>query len=213
VPRRSDLSAGFQSDPHSEPGSACPRNVFGLTDYAELSRIERAFGINRLGELAETPLIGNFDIAHLQSIHRYLFQDIFPWAGELRLVVMSKVGGAPFAYPAYPAYIAPALTELLKELKSEDCLRHLDAKVFAQRAGYYLGEINAIHPFREGNGRTQREFIRQLGQQAGHALSWAGISEDENTAASIAAHTRKDYRGLATIIQRAFERAEDSNKG
>jgi cell filamentation protein len=122
---------------------------------------------------------------------------------------MSKVGGAPFAYPAY---IVPALTELLNELKSDNHLHGLDAKSFSQRAAYYLGEINAIHPFREGNGRTQREFIRQLGQQAGHTLSWAGISQAENTVASIASHTRKDHRGLATIIEEAIGRAELSGK-
>ncbi len=161
--------------------------------------------MQRLYELGRRGVTGKFDLFHLREIHRYIFQDVFPWAGELRQVGMSKVGGAPFAYPAY---IVPALTELLGELKSEGFLMGLDRLSFSQRAAYYLGEINAVHPFREGNGRTQREFVRQLALHGGHTLSWAGFSQAENTVSSIASHTRKDHRGLATIIEAAIAQTE-----
>jgi len=194
-------SSGFEKDPHSEQGTACPRNFFGTTDYETLSRTERIFSLQRLHELERAGVTGSFDLAHLRGIHRYLFQDVFQWAGEVRQVGMAKVGGFPFAPPMH---IASALTEALTKLKAENFLRGLDAATFSERAAYYLGEINAIHPFREGNGRTQREFVRQLAQQAGHTISWAGISQAENVTASILSHTSGDNSGLARMIRTAM---------
>jgi len=192
---------GFDHDPHSQAGQACPRNFFGITSYEELTKKEAVYVPQRTTELVFSGLPGAFDLAHLRSIHRYLFQDVFPWAGELRQVGLSKVGGAPFAVPMH---IAPALTEAFTKLKVEGLLQGLDIVDFSHRAAYYLAEINAIHPFREGNGRTQREFIRLLAQQAGHKLTWKRLSQAENIAASILSHTRGDNSGLATIIQAAI---------
>jgi cell filamentation protein len=191
------MASGFEQDPHSEQGNNCPRNVYGYTAYAELYPIESALGQKRGGELEDLGVTGSFDSAHLQSIHRYLFQDIFPWAGKFRLVYIAKPGSSSFAFPGH---IASALTEVFDKLKREEYLKTLDRSKFAPRAAYYLGEINAIHPFREGNGRTQREFIRQLALNAGYTLSWAGFSQEQNVAASVLSHTRGDNSGLATII-------------
>jgi cell filamentation protein len=113
---------------------------------------------------------------------------------------MAKVGGVRFGLPQF---ISSALTEVLAKLKVEHFLVGLDVDQFAARAGYYLGEINAIHPFREGNGRTQREFIRQLALRCGFVIDWTGISKDENTAASILSHLRGDASGLVRIVRAA----------
>ena len=101
-------------------------------------------------------------------------------------------------------HIAAALEDALSKLLNESLLKGLAAPMFAQRAAFYIGEINAIHPFREGNGRTQREFIRQLAIAAGHPLSWAGFTQDEMVAASILSHTRGDNSALAAIMERAL---------
>jgi len=198
------MSSGFVNDPHSERGNACPRNVFGILDYAELQEREGPLAAKRGLELEYRGMKGKFDSAHLQSIHRYLFQDVFPWAGEFRVVNISK-GNANFG-PAM--HIAGALKELFDRLAKEKLLTGLDAPAFVERAAFYLGEINAIHPFREGNGRTQREFIRQLGLHAGHPLSWSlvgtGFTQQQMIDASIASHTRGDNTGLATIVEAAL---------
>ena len=76
----------------------------------------------------------------------------------------------------------------------------LDADEFSKRAGHYLGEINVLHPFREGNGRTQREFIGQLAQQAGHRIDWSGVSQASMTQASIEAYNG-DSSGMAGLIR------------
>jgi cell filamentation protein len=198
------VSSGFTNDPHSEPGNACPRNVFKLTNYAELHALEAPLVFSRIGEMRDRGVTGNFDTAHLRSIHKYLFQDVFPWAGELRVVNISK-GNTNFG-PAM--HIGSALKELFERLAKEKLLTNLGASAFVQRAAFYLGEINAIHPFREGNGRTQRELIRQLALHAGHPLSWSlegtGFTQQQMIDASILSHTRGDNSQLAAIIEAAL---------
>jgi len=78
-------------------------------------------------------------------------------------------------------------------------------RVLSQRAGHYLGEINVLHPFREGNGRAQREFIAQLAMGAGHPIDWTGISQAEMVHASIAAYN-SDAADMARLIRRALVR-------
>ena len=192
--------SGFTGDPHSEPGQACPKNYFSITDYSELQTIEAPLAAKRGSELIDIGAMGIFDAKHLKAIHKYLFQDIFPWAGEFRVVNISK-GQTNFGRAMY---IAGALDGLLAKLRNEELLVGLEPKTYASRAAYYLGEINAIHPFREGNGRTQRESIRQLAVQAGYQLSWAGFTQQEMVVASIASHAHGDYSLLAGILERAL---------
>jgi cell filamentation protein len=198
--------AGFENDPQSELGSDCPRNYLGIVDFEVLTKIERVFVHKRLRELSVAETEGGFDGAHLRMTHRFIFQDIFPWAGELRIVDITK-GTSDFGRAIY---ISSALDELLVKLHQERLLTGLDRKAFAARAAYYLGEINAIHPFREGNGRTQREFIRQLAVQAGHPLSWVGFTQEEMVSASILSHVRGDYSALTAIIERALYSSRNS---
>lgn len=191
-------------DPHSQDGSACPKNRFGITDYVELQALEGPLVIKRAGEMRDKGATGRFDPDHLRAIHRFLFQDVFPWAGEFRVVNISK-GNSMFG-PAL--HVASALVEALGKLKSEVFLIHFTPDAFAARAAFYLGEINAIHPFREGNGRTQREFIRQLGLHAGHPLSWSvegtGFNQKQMIDASVASHLRGDNSELASIVRAAL---------
>ena len=199
------MGSGFENDPHSEAGQACPRNCFGITDYAELQKYEAALVAKRGGELEDHAGLGDFSVAHLRSIHRFLFQDVFAWAGEFRVVNISK-GNSSFG-PS--RFIVEALHDALGKLAAESLLCDLTPRIFAERAAFYLGEINAIHPFREGNGRTQREFIRQLAVRAGHPLSWAGFSQAENIAASILSHTRGENGPLAALLERALFSTRD----
>ena len=78
----------------------------------------------------------------------------------------------------------------------------LPADRFAERAAYYLGEVNAAHPFREGNGRTQREFIRELGLTAGHYLDWRKTAPEEMIEASRVSHVTGDASPFANIIRK-----------
>ncbi len=163
--------------------------------------MEGSLAARRVGELFDLGITGRFDLAHLKTLHRYIFQDVFPWAGQFRVVDISK-GNSSFG-PAQ--FLEGALTDVLWKLGQEGLLKGLAARHFADRAAFYLGEINAIHPFREGNGRTQREFIRQLGLEAGHVISWAGFTQGRMVEASIASHTKGDPSGLAGILFEAVQ--------
>jgi cell filamentation protein len=146
--------------------------------------------------LMSSPTKGNFDAAHLRAVHNYIFQDVFAWAGKFRTVNISK-GGNSFARADF---IEPCLNDLFRKLATEKQLRGLERQNFIKRTAFFLGEINAVHPFREGNGRTQREFIRQLAAAADFTVDWRRISRDQMTAASRASFLAGDITGLTELI-------------
>ena len=170
-------------DPYVYPGTNVLRNRFGLRDAGELERRERDASYARLLQLAAEPLPGRYDLAHLQAFHRHIFGDVWPWAGELRTVAIAK-DNTMFALPAH---IAPYLSDVLAGLPRENYLRGLPADRLADRLTHYLAEINAVHPFREGNGRTQRAFVGQLAAQAGCHLAWEQLTPARNIETAVAA--------------------------
>ncbi len=85
-----------------------------------------------------------------------------------------------------PQYIESSAAVTFRELHDEDCLRGLHRSAFVGRLAYYLGEVNALHPFREGNGRAQRAFFGQLVRDAGFTLAWQHIDPVRNVEASAA---------------------------
>ncbi len=184
------------SDPYTYPGTDVLRNVLDIRDQQQLAALEANATASRLIELDERPLVGRFDAAHLKSIHQYIFQDVYRWAGKFRTVDISK-GGHLFGVAAF---IGPALDEVLRKLSEEAHLTALDARKFASRAGYYMGELNAIHPFRDGNGRAQREFIRELGVQAGFVIDWSRVTREQMTAASLESFQTGDSSEMAALI-------------
>jgi len=174
------------------------RNTFGLRDARELERRIASLSATRVLELSRAPLKGKFDVQHLRRTHQYIFQDVFPWAGDFREVTTSRTSS--FGFPP-PQFLIPSLESLFAALAAERRLAGLNADAFAERAGHYLGELNAIHPFREGNGRTQREFIRTLAFDAGHRVSWRNLTPAENNEASRISFATGDHSGLAAIIR------------
>jgi cell filamentation protein len=185
------------SEPYLYPGTSVLRNLRGLTDSQELAAFEARSTHRRLAELLEVPLSSRFDIGHLKAIHRYIFQDVFEWAGQFRTVDISKVGHLF----GRAAFLEAALQQAFEKLASENHLVGLGADKFAERAAYYFGELNAAHPFREGNGRTQREFIREVGLKAGHYLDWRRTTSEEMTDASRLSHVSGDASLFAKIIR------------
>jgi cell filamentation protein len=175
------------------------KNKLGLVDSSDLTRLGADFTAVRVGQLLLQPITGNFDLPHLRAIHRFIFQDIFPWAGDFREVSTSRTSS--FGFPP-PQFIVPSLEGIFDAIKAEKFLRGMDVERFALRAGHYLGEINAVHPFREGNGRTQRELIRTLALGAGYRLTWAGLTPEENNEASRVSFATGDSTGLAAILRK-----------
>ena len=103
-------------------------------------------------------------------------------------------------------FIGSSLQSLFSELRNENYLRMIgDRDIFAERMAYYLGELNVIHPFREGNGRTQRLFFQYLAHSAGWSLSFDGVTKEQMANASQAAFF-KEYGPLKSVILRSLER-------
>ncbi len=168
------------ADPYVYPGTAVLQNLAGLRDANTLETYEAQASTLRLAQLSAQQLDGVYDLHHLQEFHRFVFQDIYPWAGELRSVPLAKPGSM-FALPEHiPNYAA----EILRQLAGEQHLTRLSRDEFADRLTHYYAEINAVHPFREGNGRAQRAFLRQLALDAGHTLAWERLDRENLILAS-----------------------------
>jgi cell filamentation protein len=173
------------------------RNRFGIMDAALLQEAETILVAVHQGELRLYPIAGNVDLDHLRAIQRALFQDVYEWVGELQLVDISK-GNSLFARFNY---IASSAAKIFTKLAQEHHLRGLPLDQFAQRAAYYLGEINALHAFREGNGRTQRIFFNELANQAGYQLEWDRVTQQQMIDASEQSLIRGNNSGLEQIFQ------------
>jgi cell filamentation protein len=186
-------------DPYVYPGTSVLRNRFGIRDAAELARREAQATAYRTVQLGVRPLSGRYDVPHLQAFHRHLFGDLYPWAGEIRTVAIAK--GDMFALPEH---IVPYLTDVFSQLAAEKHLRDLRRDEFVSRLTHYLAEINAVHPFREGNGRTQRAFLGQLATERGYWIAWERADADRNIAASIAS-MRGDNRPLRSMLDGLVE--------
>jgi cell filamentation protein len=168
-------------DPYSDPVTGVLYNKLGLGSAAGLEAAEREITHAALILLDSSPVSPSYDLPHLREIHRRIFGDIYEWAGQIRTVVIAK--GAVFCLPQY---IDSSATAIFRELHDEDCLRGLRRDAFVGRLAYYLGEVNALHPFREGNGRAQRAFFGQLARDAGFTLSWQHLDPVRNVDASAA---------------------------
>ena len=187
-------------DPYTDPRTGVLRNLLGISDQDELNRVEAEVTSLRLVQLAEGALPGSYDLAHLQAFHRFLFGDLYEWAGELRTVAIAKQD--LFCLPQYiPAFAA----DVFGQLARNDHLRGLDRDAFVDGLVDVLADINALHPFREGNGRAQRAFLVQLARAAGYRLSWQGLDQRENIRASQAA-LRGDNAPLRVLLDRLVAR-------
>ena len=186
-------------DPYVYPGTNVLKNLRDIRDAGFLAEFEADATSYRIRQLARAPTKGSLNAAHLRAIHHHIFQDVYEWAGEYRTVDIAR--GGQF-YFAFPGHIASCLDELLAKLAKEPLVTY--AAKFCNRAAHYLGELNAVHPFRDGNGRTQREFIRQFGLRCGYRLYWVRVTRDQMYATSHGSFERADNSGLEEVIRSAL---------
>lgn len=133
-------------------------NKFNIQDNKILKQAEEKIVAAKLFVLRQNKMIKNFDINHFKGIHKFLFEDIYPFAGEFRNENIAK---GFFCFAEWQ-YIEEELTRLLTELNKKNNLKNISKNEFIKEIAYYMSELNVLHPFREGNGRTIREFIREL---------------------------------------------------
>lgn len=181
-------------DPYCYPNSDVLKNKAGHTDSAALEAFETAMTFAR----ADEPLpAGRFSVAHYRAVHHHLFQDVYDWAGKFRAVRLSK-GTSTFCYPEN---IAKEMKSLFAWLKQQQFLKDRTSAEFAVGAAHFLAELNAVHPFREGNGRTQLTFLALLADRAGHPLDLDKLDPAATLDAMIKSF-RGNERPLALVIRR-----------
>lgn len=152
-----------EADPYLDDAHPVLRNKFGFTTADRYDEGERVIVTQRICEGAPS---GTFDLDHLRAIHRHLFQDLFDWAGEPRTVDMTK-DGQRFQFATK---IAADIAAIHRDLAAREFLKGTSPGDFAREAALLIGDINYVHPFREGNGRTQLLYLKQLAEAAGHPL-------------------------------------------
>ena len=180
------------ADDYCYPGTTVLKNKLDLRDAGELADFEAEVSDTRSDEEAPD---GNLDFTHFKAIHHHLFQDVYDWAGEIRTVRMSK-DSSMFCYPEN---IESEAKKLFAQLKQNKFLKGLSAEAFAEKSAHFLSDLNAIHAFREGNGRTQLSFFLLLADQAGHSVDLEKFDPDAFLAAMITSFGG-DEAPLAAII-------------
>ncbi|KJF15831.1 Fic/DOC family protein [Acidithrix ferrooxidans] len=175
------------------------RNLLGITDANRLSEAEADFTRRRIRELEVHPVQGEFDIAHLQAIHRYIAQDLVSWAGELRDVNIAK---QQMFCPV--GNLRSYADEIFRRLATHKFLQGLSREEFISRLTSFYGDVNALHPFREFNGRTQRVFFSQLAHNASSHIAWDRLKPEQNISASVAS-----FGGQETLMRMMFDRLID----
>jgi cell filamentation protein len=182
-----------EQDPLCYAGTTVLQNKLDIRDQSELDEFEVAVFITRANEPWPD---GNFDFSHYKALHFQLFQDVYEWAGEVRTIRIGK-GSNWFCYPEY---INREMTRIFDALHKDGLLIGASATDFAQKAAHVLAEINAVHPFREGNGRTQLAFLAMLAEHNGLTFN-ADILERERVIGAMIDSFSGDELPLAAIIE------------
>ena len=168
----------YTIDPSSADCYPCTSvliNKFDLRSQQELDRVEAVLVTAKAAQWEESPLCSTFDFEHYKAIHRHLFCDLYEWAGVPRSINISKKG-TQFC----PADEIPRVSSaIFRRLAEQNFFQSLSFDDFVDAFVDFYIRTNELHPFREGNGRTQRVFLAQLAQHAGYQLDFSCIDPDE----------------------------------
>lgn len=163
------------------PGTSVLVNKFDLRSQADLDLVESTLVAAKATQWEEHPLCATFDFAHYKAIHAHLFGELYDWAGRVRTINISKKG-TRFCPADEIESVAAAV---FKRLAAEHFFCNLPPESFVSELVDFYERTNELHPFREGNGRTQRVFLAQLAQNAGYHLDFSAVDPDELMIATI----------------------------
>lgn len=194
-------------DPYLIPGTDTLKNLFGLTDATALAEKERDYSSYRSAQYHARLIHSEpqpFDQALLKQIHGHIFQDVYAWAGKFRIGNISK-GNSLFASAAVLEMQTEKLfdsfnTQITSLLESSG--GQLTKDRFVRESALFLGELNTLHPFREGNGRTQRMITEIAGNALGFDISWGRVSARQMIDACLHAHHVDESR-LVEVLDRS----------
>ncbi|WP_084152898.1 Fic/DOC family protein [Oribacterium sp. NK2B42] len=184
-------------DHYKYPGEDILINEFNCHDAEELAMLEALSTGGNLAYLQMHPIKGKFDFKHLKEIHRFIFQDIYGWAGIPRDIDIGK--GNLFCRAQFiDEFAITVFSDFYKSCYEAK----KDKTSFVENLAKHYGDLNALHPFREGNGRSQREFARELCLKCGYILDLTQTNHKEMLHASILSFDSGDNSGLENIFDR-----------
>ena len=184
------------------PDSNVLKNKLNIRDLRELKEVEEKFVAIKQLVLLQKPIPGRFTINHLLRIHRFLFEDVYPFAGHIRREQISK--GETLFFP--PDLIKRELRRVFGEIHETGMLQEKKPQSQIQHLSHVMAELNIIHPFREGNGRSIRELIRCMAQVYGLTLNWGNADQDTMMDAAIA--SVYDDMAFCEILHQCLESGE-----
>ena len=185
-------------DPYLDPQTGILRNLLGATTAEQLAEFEGDLISSRTIQLLTYDLVPHTcDLAEVQGIHKHIFQDLFDWAGDIRTIDMRRGDGEFFAPREGIEINAFHVFEALRE---KNQLRGLGREEFVHELADFYDQLNFIHPFRDGNGRTQRLLWSRVALKAGWVLDWRPIHGEVLDEVSRAAREERDLEPLREAL-------------
>jgi cell filamentation protein len=176
-------------------GASTPTNKLGIANPHALAAAVTECSSRRLAELQTSPIRGGFDASHLQEIHRYLYQDVFDWAGELRRI---EKGGAP------TSSLEDSLNRAFDRLSRENLLKGLDKCTWIRRATDHIEELRSLYPFLTGNDLAIQEFATELARKNNLQLEWREAPESASDTVAFAEQAERSAQ-LRRLIMLAVD--------
>ena len=189
---------GYSIDPISAncyPDTTLLINKFDIRDEEKLNEVESVLASARFAEWVNAPKADSFDFEHYKAIHHFLFSDLYDWAGQIRTVNISKKGTKFTSAENIEAQAAL----VFKRLKNCNYFKGLAHAEFVDEVVDFYCVTNTLHPFREGNGRTQRVFLTQLIRNAGYDISFADMDTELLMIATI-----RSAQGVTDMLRQVF---------
>lgn len=189
---------GYSIDPISAncyPGTSVLINKFDIRDEGKLNEVESVLVSAKYAEWMNAPKCETFDFEHYKAIHRFLFSDLYDWAGQVRTVNISKKGTLFID----AEHIGEQATLIFDRLKAYRCFCGLPHDEFVEEIVDFYCTTNILHPFREGNGRTQRAFFTQLIRNAGYDINFSDMDTDLLMIATI-----QSEQGVTDLLRAIF---------
>lgn len=190
-------------DPYIDPETGVLRNLAGAKTEEDLEECESNNSV--IADLVITEIPRTNDFAELSAIHYSLFSSVYDWVGKIRTVDILRPGSKFFLSVDN---INTGLDFIFAELAKEEYLQNLHREKFIERLTYFFEQLNFLHPFREGNGRTQRIFWSRVAKDAGFLIDWTKTSSEEINEASRIAHDEENLESLKAMFEKIVAKSK-----
>ena len=189
------------SEGYCYPGTNVLKNKLGIKDDNSLTNAEREITSIKMLILYNDPISTDYSFNTLCNIHKTIFEDIYEWAGQIRHGDFFSKGNSIFCRGQF---ITENANRIIDNLQKEKFLKGYRKTEFIEKIAYYMGEVNALHPFRDGNGRSSREYFRQLSLNANFILDFSKTKKEKLLSADIEAFNGK-YESLIEILNKSIK--------